>query len=85
MGGDEAVAQVGQRGLGLLGDLVAEGLPVVWEGALSAPRVGRRRAAPTAAPSLPEFLDKRAADTKALRKRAVGRGTSFQGLEDTIP
>jgi hypothetical protein len=85
VGGDEAVAQFGQRGIGLLGDLVAEGLKVGCEGALSATRVGLRRAAPTAAPSLPEFLNKRAADTKALRNRALRRGTSFQCLDDTIP
>ena len=57
---------------------------MVAEVALPPARVGLRRATPAAAPALPEFLDKRATDTKALRNRALCRGPSFQRMNDTI-
>jgi len=44
---------------------------VVGEGALPAAGVGLRGTAPAAAPPLPEFFDKRAADTQALGNRLL--------------
>ena len=57
---------------------------MVFEGALPAPRMGLRRTAPALAPPLPEFLDKRATDTKALGNRALRFGPGFQRLDDPI-
>jgi len=44
---------------------------MVFESALPATRVGLRGTAPALAPPLPEFLDKRATDTKALGNRML--------------
>ncbi|HEY7492945.1 MAG TPA: hypothetical protein VIH59_17765, partial [Candidatus Tectomicrobia bacterium] len=52
--------------------------------ALPAARVGLHRTAPAAAPPLPEFLNKGAADTKALRNPALRRGPGFQRLDDPV-
>jgi hypothetical protein len=57
---------------------------VVFQGALPAARVRLGRTAPAAAPPLPEFLDKRGADTKALRNHALRGGPSFQRLNDPV-
>ena len=84
MGRNDPVAQFGQRGIRLLRHCGPQYLQLLCEVALPATGVGLRRATPTAAPALPEFLDKRAADTKACGDRALGCGPSIQRLDDTI-
>jgi hypothetical protein len=85
LGGNEPLPQVGQRGIGLRGDLAPQELQMVFEVALPAARMRLRRATAAAAPPLPQFLDERATDTKAFRNCAWRCGPGFQGLNDTIP
>jgi hypothetical protein len=77
LGGNEPIPQVGQRGIGLLGNLAPQELQRVFEVALPAARMGLCRATTAAAPSLPQFLDERATDTKAFRNRALRCGPGF--------
>jgi hypothetical protein len=78
------VPQFCERGIRLLCHLATQNLQVVFEVALPAARVGLRRTAAAAAPPLPEFLDKRATDTKARGNRALSLVASFQRLDDTV-
>ena len=57
---------------------------MVLEGALPAARVGLCGTAPAAAPPLPEFFDKRAADTKALGNRPLRFCSGFQHCDDPV-
>jgi hypothetical protein len=57
---------------------------VVFEGTLPAACVGLCRTASAPAPALPEFLDKRAADTKALRYRPLRLCPGFQRRNNSI-
>jgi hypothetical protein len=84
LGGGDAVAQVDQRGIGLLRHFGPQQLPVALQVALSATRMGFGGTTPTAAPALPECFDKRAADTTALRNRALRRRPSFQRLDEPV-
>jgi hypothetical protein len=84
LGSANPVAQFCECGVGLLRHLVPQEFQVVFEVALPAACMGFRGTASLDAPPLPEFLDKRAADTKALGNRALRRCASFQGLNDTV-
>jgi hypothetical protein len=84
VGRNDPLAQCGQRGIGLLRHRSPQHLQVVFEVALPPARVGLRGATPTAAPPVPEFLDKRATDTKARCNCALRRGPGFQRLDDPI-
>jgi hypothetical protein len=77
VGRNDPIAQFGQRGIGLLRHLSPQHLQVVFEMALPPARVGFCGATPTAAPPLPEFLNKCTADTEARRNRALRCGPSF--------
>ena len=84
MGRPDPVPQFFERGVGLLGHLVGQQLEMVFEDELPPTRVGLWTTAASAAPPLPEFLDKHATDTKAYGNRTLCLCTGFQGLEDTI-
>jgi len=84
VGCHDAVAQCGQGGIGLLGHLGPQAIEMVCEGGLPAARVGLRRTAAALAPPLPEFLDKRATDTKALGNGSLGLCPGFERLDDPI-
>jgi hypothetical protein len=53
LGGNEPIPPVGQRGIGVLGDLAPQALQMVFEVALPAARMGLHRATSAAAPPLP--------------------------------
>jgi hypothetical protein len=68
----------------LLRHLGPQEFQVVLEGALPATRVGLCGTAPAAAPPLPEFFDKRTADTKALGNRPLRFCSGFQRCDDPV-
>jgi hypothetical protein len=84
LGCHDAVAQCGQGGIGLLGHLGPQESEMVCEGVLPPARAGLRRTAAALAPLLPEFLDKRATDTKALGNGSLGLCPGCELLDDPV-